>query len=190
MPLLPFIKPPAPTTTRRIGTEHSGIIEMEERGGLTVGESAVIAELLADQQSSFVTGAQIADAIAKEEEISLSEAFSIIEGAITGSDQEDAAKEIRLRHAERIAQVAKCYSAAGQRNMEASVTALVQSRLSLPDWTMDDTRKLDRVLFQGIWQLVLDEQAAEEMPSEPVTEEELGKPRAASGKSRKPTGPQ
>jgi hypothetical protein len=186
--MLPFIQPPAPTTKRRIGNEHSGIVEVEVRGGLTVGESATISELLADEQSSFVKGAQIADAIAKEEGISLSEAFSIIEGAIAGRSMEEAADAIRLRHASRIEEVARVYAKAGQRNLEATVTALIRYRCSRPEWGLEDTRTLHKELFDGFWQLAQDEQQAEDMPSSPHTEEELGKPRPEPGKRRIRTG--
>jgi hypothetical protein len=185
---LPFITPPAQTSKRRIGNDQCGIIEVEVRGGLTVGESAVIAELLAAEQSSFVRGAQIADAIAKAEDISISEAFTIIESAIAGRPLEDAAAEIRVRHATGIEEVARVYSQAGQRNMEACVTAVIRSRLQRPEWSIDDTRLMDRPLFSGLWQLVQDEQEAEQMATEAVTEEELGKPLAAAGKSRPRTG--
>ena len=84
MPTLPFVQAPEAPTLRRLGTAASGILEMPVLGGLTVGESAVVSDLLAAEQSAFVKGAQIADAIAKAEEISISEAFSIIESAISG----------------------------------------------------------------------------------------------------------
>lgn len=185
---LPFITPPAPTTKRRIGDERSGVLELEERGGLTVGESALISELLADEQSSFVRGAQIADQIATDESITITEAFAIIEKAISGQTLEEAADAIRVKHAERIAEVARVYSRAGQRNLEATVTALIRTRLELPEWNLDDTRRLPKALFDGVWQLAQDEQRAEDMPSTPPTAEELGKQPPAPGKGRKPTG--
>lgn len=187
--MLPFLKPPAPTSKRRIGNDHCGVLEIEVRGGLTVGESATISELLANEQSSFVRGAQIADVIAKAEDISLSEAFSIVEGAIGARTLEPKAEEIRLRHADAIAELARVFAQAGQSNMEASVTALIRYRLGQPEWSMDDTRKMHKALFQGLWQLVQDEQAAENLPTEPVTEEELGKQPPGTGKRRPRTGP-
>lgn len=186
--MLPFITPPAPTTKRRIGNEQCGVLEVEVRGGLTVGESATISELLAGEQSSFVRGAQIADAIATEEGISLAEAFSIIEKAISGLELEPAADAIRLKHAERIDEVARVYSLAGQRNLEATVTALVRSRCAQPRWSLDDTRAMAKPLFDGFWELARDEQAAENLPSQPPSAEELGKPQPEPGRRRKPTG--
>lgn len=187
--MLPFIQPPAPTSTRRIGNAKSGIIEVEVRGGLTVGESAMISELLAGETSSFVKGAQIADAIAKEESISLTEAFQIIESAISGKALEPEADAIRLRHAIRIEEVARCYAAAGQRNLEATVTALVRSRCSgCEAFGLDDVRKMDKTLFEGLWALAQDEQAAEDLPANPPTEEELGKQRREATNAKRRTG--
>lgn len=188
MPQLPFVQAPEAVSTRRLGTPASGILEMPVLGGLTVGESAVISELLAKEQSSFVKGAQIADAIAKAEEISISEAFNIIEGAISGRQLEERAEEIRTKHAEQIQEVAQVYASAGQRNMEATVTALIRCRCNLPDWSISDTRAMHRALFNAIWQLAQEESEAEAMPSEPPTEEELGKQPAAAGSAVKRTG--
>jgi hypothetical protein len=147
-----------------------------------------MSELLAQEQSAFVRGAQIADAIAKEESISLTEAFQLIENAIAGRPLEPEADLIRVRHAERIAEVARVYAKAGQANLEATVTALVRSRCNLPAWTLDDTRKMDKPLFDGLWQLAQDEQAAEELPSTPPSEEELGKPQPVTPTGHKRTG--
>lgn len=188
MTSLPFVQAPDTPTMRRVGTPASGVLELPVLGGLTVGESASISELLANEQSSFVKGAQIADAIAKAEEISISEAFNIIEGAISGRQMEQRADEIRTRHAELIQEVAKVYASAGQRNMEATVTALIQCRCDLPQWSLADTRQMHRALFNGIWQLAQEESDAEAMPSEPPTEEELGKQLPGSGGAAKRTG--
>lgn len=188
MPSLPFVQAPDAPTMRRLGTAASGILEMPVLGGLTVGESAVVSELLAAEQSAFVKGAQIADAIAKAEEISISEAFSIIENAISGKALEDKAEVIRTRHAAAIEQVARVYAGAGQRNMEATVTALIQCRCNLSDWTVQDTRQLHRALFNAIWALAQEEQEAEAMANEPPTEEDLGKPLPADGAGAKRTG--
>lgn len=185
---LPFLTPPAPVSTRQIGNTRCGILELQVRGGLTVYESATIAELLAGEQSSFVKGAQIADAIAKEEAITLAEAFQVVEGAIAGRLLEPEADAIRLRHAARIQEVAQVYAYAGQRHMEASVTALVRSRLGMPDWSLEQTRSLDKALFDGIYQLAVDEQAAEDMPSQPPSEDDLKKPQPVSATKKPRTG--
>lgn len=190
---LPFLQAPAETATRRCGNAVSGILEMPVLGGLTIGETALINQLLVMEQSSFVKGAQIADAIAKEESVrlkrdfSLTEAFQIVEGAVAGRLLEDEAQEIRIRHAARIEEVARCFASSGLRNMEATVTALINQRLDLPEWGLNDTRKLKRALFDDIWALAQEEQTAEDMPNNPPTEEELKKPplEASTGTKRR-----
>ena len=188
MSALPWVAAPRQHLPRRVGTLDSGILEIPVLGGLTVDEADTISELLADDQSAFVKGAQLADAIATEESISIAEAFAIIEQAITGTTLEDAAEAIRLKHASRIEEVVRCYSTAGSRTMSASVTAIIRHRLDRPAWGLEDTRKLPQVLRQDIWQLVQDEQAAEGLPENRPTEEELGKQRPVSGRGRRPTG--
>lgn len=174
--MLPFITPPAPTQKRRLGNPQVGELEVDVRGGLTVGESAVISELLAQEQNAFVKGAQIADAIAKEESISLTEAFQIIEAAIGGRSLEADADAIRIRHAQRIAEVGRIYAKAGQITQEATVTALVRSRCNLPSWGIEETRGMAKPLFDAFWTLAQDEQAAEDLPSNPPSEDDLKKP--------------
>lgn len=174
---------------RRIGTEASGTLELPLYGGLTVGESAMITELLAKEQSTFVAGARIAEAIAKAEDISLTEAFSLIENSIRGNQLEDDAEAIRIRHADKVEQVARIYATAGQRNMTATVTALIRSRLNQQQWGLEDTLQMHRSLFMGIWQLAEDEQAAENSePAAPPDEETLGKPQEVAGKPPRRTG--
>lgn len=157
-------------------------------GGLTVGESAAITEMLINEQSAFVRGAQIADAISTAEGISLTEAFSVIEGAIAGRELEDKSKALSTKYAAEIQEVSAVYATAGQRNMEATVTALIRYRCNLADWTVEDTRKMAKALFNDIWQLAQEESDAERTPVSPPTEEELGKQPAASGRGRKRTG--
>lgn len=188
MATLPFVQTPREPQVRRMGTVASGLLEMQVLGGLTVGESAEISEILASSQSAFVKGAQIADAIAKAEGISITEAFSVVEAAISGKELEEDAERIRTAHAEEVEAVARVYAAAGQRNMEATVTALVRSRCKLPDWTIEDTRGMHKALFSAIWELAQDEQRAEATPGEPPSEEELGKQQPVSGAGEKRTG--
>lgn len=186
--MLPFLQAPAAPRKKIVGNADSGTLEMPVLGGLTVGESAVIAELLANEQSSFVKGAQIAEVIAKEEKISLLEAFQLIENSIGGKDLEESAEAMRLKHSQKIEEVARIYTASGQRNMEAGVTALIRCRLNLPDWSLEDTRKLHRRLFNDIYDVLSAEQASENSESAPPTEEELGKPPEENTSERGSTG--
>lgn len=183
---LPWIVPPAPATVRRIGTPASGILEIPVLGGLTVDEARLIAELTAENVSAYVAGAQLAELISQAEEISIVEAFTVVESVVAGKPLTGKAAEIRIRYAEKLQAVASIYASEGHRNIEASITAIIRLRLGVPDWTMP--QGFPQVLYDGIWALIRDEQAAERLPATPVTEDDLGKPPAADGSPSKPTG--
>lgn len=185
---LPFLSPPAAPEFQDLGNAVTGVLRFPILGGLTVAEADTINELLADRASSFRAAAQAADAIAKAEGISLVEAFQLVEDSLSGRDLEDAANEIRLRHSVQIENVAKVYAVAGQMTMAATVTALIRHRLSQPTWGMKDTAGLHRVLFQAIWGLAQQEEAAEATPSTPPTEAELGKQPPVNGNGSPSTG--
>lgn len=186
--MLPFVKAPAPRTTRQIGNDVCGVIEMEVRGGLTVTETNMIAELQAQQESSLVAGAKLAESIAADESITISEAFQIIENTISNKALEPDAKAIQLRHMDRINDIVQIFRTSNQHAAEATVTALIRTRCDRPLWSPVDTLTLDQALFNGIWELALDEQTTEDMPSSPPTEDDLKKPQPDSEKAPKRTG--
>lgn len=182
---LPFVEPPAPRQTRRIGNAATGVLELELRGGLTVYESDTISDLLAQGDSTLVQGAKLADAIATEESISITEAYQIIENTVAGKPLEPAAQEIMLRHADRIQAIVDTFRLSGRQSATATVTALIRWRCNRPDWTMEQSRALDGPLFDGILQLAQDEQAAEQNPSAPLTESDLKKQPPATRRSKR-----
>lgn len=179
---LPFVVPPVAVTKRRIGNESSGIVEVEVRGGLTVAEAALISELQGEDESSFTRGAQIAQAIATAEGISLVEAFQVVQDAVVGRQLEPEAQELRLRHSAEIEQVARIYTASGEKTMRATVIALVRYRLGQADWGLAETESMPRALFMGLWDFAQEEIAAEASDSAPPTEDDLKKQPAVSGK--------
>jgi hypothetical protein len=58
----------------------------------------------------------------------------------------------------------------------------------MAEWGMEDTQGLHRKLFDELYRLAEDETVAEDLPSKPRTEEELGKPQAGDGARRRGTG--
>lgn len=173
---------------RRVGNDATGILEFPVRGGLTVEESDTIAELLASEEPSLVAGAKLADAIAAEESISITEAFQVIENTVAGRTLEPAADTIRIKHAERIAEVTRIFDRSGRMTSIATVTALIRHRLNLPAWNVSDTTKLPRLLRDEIWMLAMDEQEAEALPSPPPSEDDLKKQPAEPPRNQKRTG--
>lgn len=187
MTSLPFIQPPAEPKMRRCGNEQTGILEFPVLGGLTVGESQIINQLSGSQESSLAESARLAQQVAKAEKISLSEAFGIIEKALSGVLDDDAQVAIADRHEGVIDQLRTFFAQQGARTQAATVTALIRCRLNLPDW--DDMAHLPRALCEEIWELAQEEIEAEENgPSAAApTEEELGKPQGASKNGKRLT---
>ena len=174
MTSLPFIQPPAEPKMHRCGNEQTGILEFPILGGLTVGEAQIISQMSGGQESGMTEGAKIAQQIAKTEGISLSEAFGVVEKAITGTLDDKKQVELAERHQASIDQLRVFFLQQGSKTAAATVTALIRCRLNLPDW--DDMAHLPQALFDDIWAFAQSEQDQEESePASPPTEEELGK---------------
>lgn len=186
--MLPFVKPPVAPEVVEVGDATTGVLAIERRGGLTVEESDFVAEAEASQPPTFVLAARAADAIAKAEEISLSEAFAIVEGSVTGQGLDEAAEAIRIKHADAVANVAKALAAGGRLRMQATVTAILRFRCGVAGWDLHQTRQMPKRLLDAVWKFAQEEMAAESLPVAEVTEEELGKPQPASGSRPKRTG--
>jgi len=175
---------PAAPVTRLIGNERVGIIEVPVLGGLTLEEDETIAEITDAASDVVVLAAQKAQAIALAEKISDVEAYRIIEDSVFARTLEDEAHSIALRHAEGIAAVGSAYKEMGTLRRRAVVTAILRHRLGEPNIPAG----FPRVLFDALAALAEEEQAAEKLPSEPMTAEALGKPPEATPAKRKRTG--
>jgi len=186
---LPYIKPPETFAPRRIGNDASGILEVPVLGGLTVEEIETVTELLDGFPSARVAEAEAAMAIAAAEDCTPIEAYRVVHDGLIGLPLDDPlAETMRLRHAARIHEVNKIFEAAGRLNRLSSVTAIIRHRLNRPNWTTAETLRLPRLLGDDLWRLVMDEQDAENLPAEPVTEEDLKKPLAGDGSPSEQTG--
>ena len=171
---------------RRCGNDQTGILEFPILGGLTVGESQIISQLSGSQESSLAESARLAQQVAKVEGISLSEAFGVIEKALSGTLDDPKQMELVERHQEVIDKLRVFFAQQGIKTQTATVTALIRCRLNLPDW--DDLAHLPQALFDDIWNFAQAETAAEENePSAPPTEEELGKPQEVSRNGKRLT---
>lgn len=181
-----YVSEPTAPTLRKIGNRRSGIIEVPEYGYITTEEDSLIDELLEDQVSPFVAAAKLSQAIAVEEGIDILEAYQMIERFIAGQPMEPAAETIKVKHAERVEAIGKIHSDAGAHRIRASVTAILRQRLNV----QEIPAKWPRPLYFGIWQLFLDEQAAENAPVDEVTSESLGKLPEVTANDSEPTGPE
>jgi hypothetical protein len=187
--VLPYVKPPAVVRpVRQIGNDICGVIEMEVRGGLTVRESDMITDIQDSEESSFVAAAKLSEALAAAENITVSEAFRLIDDTLANRPMEPEARTIQLRNAARIDEIRKVYRRLNRQSSHATVTALIRTRCNRPDWTVEQTAALDGPIFDGIWELALDEQKTEDMPSAPPTEDDIKKQPQDSTTPPKRTG--
>lgn len=189
MPSIPWLVQPSQRSTRKIGNDVTGIIEMPVRGGLLTSEDRIIGELLAEQPDMGKAEAELCDLIATAEGITMLEARKIIQDHAARADLEDDAVEIVERHKVAIAEYQAATRAYGYFLMDATVTALMKVRMGLPEWSMEDTQTdLPRGLYLAIWEFAQEEAAAEH-PGKvaQVTEESLGKP-SGEPAPRKRTG--
>jgi hypothetical protein len=185
---IPFVVKPATHTTKRLGNESTGIIEMPVRGGLLTGEDRLIGEMIAEQGDLQKAEAELCDLIATSEGITLMEARQIILNHTNKVEQEPAATAVAEKHAAEIATYQALTRGYGYLLMDATVTALMVGRLGIKDWTIENTRsEMSRGLYLAIWEFAQEEAAAERGEKAEVTEETLGKPSAAPP-ARKRTG--
>ena len=185
MASLPFVQAPREPEIRRCGNDQSGILEFPVLGGVTVGEAQIIEELSGGHDSLERT-AQLAQVIQQKEKISLLEAIDIVDKAVQHNVLDNKADAIAKRHVDAIASLRKHFYEEGTKKNNAAVIALIRCRLNQPGW--NDLEHLHKELWTDILQLAVDEFKSEETPKrEPLTEDEIKKPRAASKKEKVPT---
>jgi hypothetical protein len=186
-----YVTPPAPREKKIVGTKNSGTVEIETIGGMTTEERETMQKILRDQPSAYVKAATLAYEIAQTEVIKREgkpdrkltnvEAYKVVTNAVFGEPQKnDTAENVAIKYATRIREVADAYASSSSMQKLATVTAIVKHRLS-EDETIDTVRKLHASLIDAIYELSIDESAAEKEDADdedgatPPTEEELGK---------------
>lgn len=146
---LPFVvQPRLKPIMAQIGTEESGIIEIERRGYLTVAEKAMVEQAAlegGDQEALLET----VKAIAVEEGRPVSEIFD---------ELQDSSRNTALlnKHATLLAQVTTNVNAQQQKGRIVSATALILSRID-SGWTVDQTMEMHPDLLDGLYQLYVEE---------------------------------
>lgn len=199
---LDYITPPPEPVEKIVGNKKCGEVKILVRGGLTTEEEAAISELLVSEKSAYVRTAELSEVVSEKEkvkylneetnkfeprEISVSEAYSVITGAIFGREAEPGTEEIRLKYAAEIEEISAYWAMAGQRQKEAAVTALIRSRMGKPGWTMQHTRTLPSGLTSAIYAVFQEERGNNDEPEITPSDEELGKS-SEEKQEEKPTG--
>lgn len=179
---LPFVVAPAKRKTERIGSKATGILELPVLGSLQVAEVIDVSDLISGDEKGPVVAAQLAQRISAEQEISLLEAYTLVEQAAVGAQLSDAQEALRLQYLPAIAELTKLYVQTGRKRMLASVTALIRHRLERPGWSLEDTLKLGQPLMEALFAFFERERtAAEPLTAAPPSEEEIKKSPPGTG---------
>ena len=175
---LPFVVEPQKPEVKQIGTAKTGILEFPVLGGITVGEVTRISAAMKTNHSLLEQTAKLSEYIAKEQNISLLEAKSIIES----NGENDKQLPIYEQYRTEILKINEIAIADNMRQKQAIIQAFIQCRLNLPNW--NDFDSLQQELADMIWEFALDEMNANPQPETPLTEDDIKKQQAANG-SRK-----
>lgn len=180
---LPFVVAPAKRKSERIGSKATGILELPVLGSLQVAEVIDVSDLLTDDTAKGpVVAAQLAQRISAEQEISLLEAYTLVEQAAVGAQLSEAQEVLRLQYLPAIAELSQTYVKTGRQRMLASVTALIRHRLDRPEWSVADTLKLGQPLMEALFAFFERERtAAEPVSAAPPSEEEIKKSPPGTG---------
>ena len=172
MAKLPFVVAPKIKTCKiRLGTEETGIIEIEKRGYLSVAEKSFVDSVL--QQSDGVTQiVKLASTISRNRKISVETAYTQVVAAISAESKTKAQQEIAAEYAGEISEIQAGMMESMSRKSIACTTILIQTRIN-PDWTIEDTMTLQPELLAEFNRFYDSEEAKEDFePTEVSSEDE------------------
>ena len=145
---LPFVvQPRLEPIIERVGSEESGIIEIQRKGYLTVAEKSIV-----DQASSAMDGQN--DMLVIIREIAQEEGRSVIEIFEELQNREES--ELFNKYTEKIAAVSLTAQSQQQKTEIITATALLMCRID-PEWTVEQTMELHPDLLKGLANLYRDE---------------------------------
>jgi hypothetical protein len=192
-----YVTPPRARTTKIIGNERCGQIEIESFGGLTTEEVDTIQEIVWGTETPYVKAAALAAHIASREKIknpkgelrplTVVEAFQIISDSVNDKKEEEEARNIAIKYAKEIAAVASHSALYQLIQKKATVTAVLKHR-NASDHTHEDTLKLDSELIDLIYAETYEEKEAskqDKTDGAPPSEEDLGKQQEGNSSQKK-----
>jgi len=162
MAKLPFVvEPKRKPIAAKIGSEDSGIIDVERRGYLSAGEKAFV-----QQVQQFDNGSTdiitLSRKVAREYHLGLNRAYALVLSVISGSSGtgEDAGiiKQIELDFADDLTNVVKGLSAAQAREELVMAACLLKYRVD-PDFEISEVAELHPDIISGLAKLYREEEA-------------------------------
>lgn len=179
---LPFVVAPPKRKCERVGSKATGILELPVLGSLQVAEVIDVSDLLSGDERGPVVAAKLAQRISAEQEISLLEAYTLVEQAAVGAELSAEQEALRLEYLSEIAELTQTYIHTGRQRMLASVTALIRHRLERPEWSLEQTKQLGQPLMEALFSFFERERtAADTQSAAPPSEEEIKKSPPGTG---------
>jgi hypothetical protein len=195
MSRLPFVvEPRRQPIIERIGSEDSGIIEIERRGYLTTGEKAFVQQVqqVAGGTSEIIT---LSRRIARKHKLSIDRAYGLVMALLSGEQQDDELLlDIEDEFAEELASVIKGLSADQTREDLVYAACMLRYRVD-PDFEIGEVGKIHPDIIAGLVALYRDEESkslkafidVDELTAEHVSVEETEKKSSKATKSHSKT---
>lgn len=156
MSKLPFVvEPRAKAYKVEIGSEESGIIEVEARGYLTSGEKAFVQQVQ-QQDDGTLKLIELARKVSKDKGYALDHSYNLIISCITGDVKTDEARNLEEEYTEQIQQT--LHHLASSRTRESLVYAACMLIYRVPgDYTINDIFNIHPDIVSGLADLYLQE---------------------------------
>lgn len=156
---LPFVvQPRRQPIVERIGTEDSGIIEVERRGYLTTGEKSFVQQVQQsdDGTSELVT---LSRRVARRYGLSMDKAYGLVLAIISSdlSTEPELAAAIEEEFAQELTAAVKGLTAMQSREELIMAACLIKYRIN-PDFNIEDVIKVHPDIISGLAALYRDEE--------------------------------
>jgi len=179
---LPFVVQPRRSGRKiQVGTDESGIIEIEQRGYLTVSEKYYVNQITSNDKTLSLMVA-LANKISKESKRSNKESYEVISKYLQGEADKKDSEMMESKFTEELQEITAEISRVAATRELAQVTVLMRSRVD-DDWTTEDTFEMHPDLLGAISELYQKEEAKEypeleESITQDAYEEAVGKSEA------------
>ena len=148
MKSLPFVVQPKKKFTKvRLGTESTGILEIERRGYLTVSEKSFV-DSVTQGTDGINAIVNLATRIATKTKHTTEQAFNAVMNAVQGDLSDKFALNIREEYPDELSSIISQMADSVAKRSMAAATILIRSRID-PEWTVEDTLEQDPALIQA-----------------------------------------
>ena len=153
-----MVQPRRTTVIERVGTEKSGILEIERRGYLTTGEMAFVQQQTTSDDSTEKL-LDLVQKVSKKFKIDTEKAYKYVTAAATGSDDEGAVvRKIKDAYAQELNEIVQALMGSANRKKIVAAFCMILYRVD-EDYTLEEFMELDPELVDGIYNLFLQEES-------------------------------